>query len=232
MDVVNLLKEEVRMIDLPKLEKAFEYENNFYLLCDSKRMAKIIAQYKLFEKTLQIEGDIIECGVFKGASFSRFAMFRQVHDLEEKKLIGFDTFGDFPETEYEKDKELREKFIEGAGNKSISCQQLMDVLLNKQCDSNVSLIQGNIVKTVPEFVNSHQNLKISLLNIDVDIYEPTVTILEYLYPLVSKNGIIILDDYGTFPGETNAVDEYFLGKNVSIEPRLFDGAPHYIVKNE
>jgi hypothetical protein len=28
MDVVNLLKEEIRMIELPKLEKAFEYENN------------------------------------------------------------------------------------------------------------------------------------------------------------------------------------------------------------
>ena len=230
MDVVNLLKEEVRMIDLPKLEKAFEYENNFYLSCDSKRMAKIIAQYKLFEKTLQIEGDIIECGVFKGASFSRFAMFRQVHDLEEKKLIGFDTFGDFPETEYEKDKELREKFIEGAGNKSISCQQLMDVLLNKQCDSNVSLIQGNIVKTVPEFVNSHQNLKISLLNIDVDIYEPTVTILEYLFPLLTTGGIMILDDYKVFPGETNAVDEYFNDSGIVVKKPLFVNTPYYVIK--
>ena len=63
------------MIKLPNYEKAFDYENDFYLSCESMRVAKSIAQYILFEKTIQIDGDIVECGVFKGASFSRFAMY-------------------------------------------------------------------------------------------------------------------------------------------------------------
>ncbi len=230
MDVVNLLKEEIKMIELPKLEKAFEYENNFYLSCESSRMAKIIAQYKLFEKTLQIEGDIIECGVFKGASFSRFAMFRKVHNLEEKKLIGFDTFGDFPETEYEKDKELREKFIEGAGNQSISRNQMLEVLTKKKCNENINLLEGDITETIPEFVRNNKGLRISLLNVDVDIYEPTVTILENLYTLLSPGGVMILDDYRTFPGETNAVDEYFKDKDVIIQNPLFKNTPYYVIK--
>jgi len=217
------------LIDLPDLKKIFEYENNFYLSCNSARMAKAIAQYILFEKTAYIEGDIVECGIFKGASFSRFAMFRKILNLEEKKLIGFDSFGIFPETEYEQDKVLRNNFISSAGDQSISKKQLEDVLKNKNCQNNTILIEGNITITVPEFVNNN-NMKISLLNLDVDIYEPTVTILEYLYPLISIGGIIILDDYDSFPGETKAVDEYINGKNIKINKPIFPNTPYFIVK--
>jgi len=42
------------MIKLPSLEESmrFEYENNFYLGCDKSRLAKLIAQYELFCKSL------------------------------------------------------------------------------------------------------------------------------------------------------------------------------------
>jgi hypothetical protein len=218
------------LIDLPNFEKAFDYENNFYLTCNSTRMAKAIAQYRLFEKTVQIEGDIVECGIFKGSSFSRFAMFRKILNLEEKKLIGFDSFGRFPETEYDQDKVMRENFISSAGDQSISKLQLEDVLENKDCQKNTILIEGNITKTVPEFVSNNPDIKISLLNLDVDIYEPTVVILKYLIPLMSKGGIIILDDYNSFPGETKAVDQYINGKDIKINKPIFPNTPHFIVK--
>jgi hypothetical protein len=219
------------MIDLPDLKKTYAYENNFYLSCDSSRMAKAIAHYRLFEKTVHIEGDIVECGVFKGVSFSRFSMYRKIHCLEDKKLIGFDSFGRFPETNYEPDKVLRENFISDAGTQSISKDQLQQVLLHKNCGNNTDLIQGDITETVPEYVKNKNGLKISLLNLDVDIYEPTVTILEYLFPLIEPGGIMILDDYGEFPGETNAVDEYLQGKNIKINTPLFKKTPCFIIKD-
>ena len=37
--------------------------------------------------------------------------------------------------------------------------------------------------------------QIAILRIDVDSYEGTKIVLEKLYPLVSNNGIIIVDDY-------------------------------------
>ena len=218
-------------MNIPDFEQKYEYENDFYLSCESARIAKALSQYKLFEKTIHIEGDIVECGVFKGASFSRFAMYRSIHSVENKKLIGFDSFGVFPETAYEKDKELRDKFISEAGTQSISKAQLHEVLLNKKCDKNIELVEGDIVETVPKFVSDNPNTKISLLNLDVDIYEPTVTILEYLYPLIAPGGIMILDDYGSFPGETNAINEYFMNKDILIQDPIIQGAPYFIVKS-
>ena len=78
-------------------------------------------------------------------------------------------------------------------------------------------MEGDIRETVPAFCAEHPELKISLLNIDVDLLEPTRICLEHLYPRVVSGGIVILDDYGAFPGATKAVDDYFEDKGVNIQ---------------
>ena len=219
------------MITLPDFEKAFNYENNFYLSCDITRISKILAHYELFKLVSQIPGAIVECGVLKGASFSRFAMFREIFaNPYSKKIIGFDTFGEFPETSFDDDKKPREKQITNAGGESISKEQLYDVLKHKHVDKNIELIEGDIVKTVPKYIKDNPELKISLLNLDTDIYEPAVTILENLYPRITKGGILILDDYETFPGEAKAVDDYFKDKNIEIKKFSFCMTPCYMIK--
>jgi len=92
------------------------------------------------------------------------------------------------------------------------------------------LVKGNIVQTVPDYVKKYPKLKISFLNLDSDAYEPAKIILEYLYPKITKGGILLLDDYGVWPGETEAVDEYFKNKNVKIKKSSFSNTPSYIIK--
>jgi hypothetical protein len=72
---------------------------------------------------------------------------------------------------------------------------------------------------------------ISLLNLDTDIYEPAVVILEHLWPRIVPGGILVLDDYAVFPGETKAVNDFFAGKNVAICKFPFASTPCYIVKS-
>ena len=193
-------------------------------------MGKFIAHYELFKRAIDKQGVIVECGVFKGTSLVRFAGFRKLLDKnQERKIVAFDTFEDFPLTEFVPDKKLRDKLITDAGSQSISTSQLMEVLRHKESGAGVELVAGDIDKTVPEYVRNNPDLQIALLNIDVDIYEPTVTILKYLYPLVVSGGIVMLDDYGVFPGETKAVDEYFNGK-IDIRKLSYSKTPQYIIK--
>ena len=92
------------MIDLPEFENAWDYENGFYLTCDITRMSKMIAHYEFFKQTIEIPGAIVECGVFKGASLSRFTMLRELFGNPfSKPVIGFDAFGPFPETGHPED---------------------------------------------------------------------------------------------------------------------------------
>ena len=73
-------------------------------------------------------------------------------------------------------------------------------------------------------------MQIALLNIDVDIYEPTCVILEHLYPRVVSGGVVLLDDYKVFPGETKAVDDYFAGRPVKILQTPYSPTPHYFIE--
>ena len=179
----------------------------------------------------EVPGEIIECGVFKGASYLRFSMFREIFgNPYSKKIIGFDTFGKFPETSYHEDKKARTQFIDSAGSDSISKEQLLKILEYKKLNRHLDLIEGDITQTIPAYVKANPELKISLLNLDTDIYEPAVTILENLYPKITKGGILMLDDYGTHPGETKAVDEFFQDKNIEIKKFSFAMTPCYIIK--
>lgn len=219
------------MIKLPNFKKSFEYENNFYLSCDSSRMGKIVAHYELYKKIQHLKGTIIEAGVFKGASLVRFAMLEKILNPENpREIIGFDAFGEFPEIEFKHDKALRRKFIDEANKESISKEQLEKVLKHKGVDNFVQLVKGDIVKTAQLYIKNNPNLSISLINLDVDIYEPSVAVLKYFYPRLLKGGILILDDYGTFAGETKAVDDYFKGQNIEIFKFFFRKTPRYIIK--
>ncbi|OGS35837.1 MAG: dTDP-6-deoxy-L-hexose 3-O-methyltransferase [Elusimicrobia bacterium RIFOXYB2_FULL_49_7] len=218
------------MIPLPEQAKAYDWENNFYLTCDITRISKILAHYELYKMVQDVPGAIIECGVFKGASLGRFAAFREIFSSPySKKIIGFDSFGPFPETNHAPDFKKRDHFIKEAGEESIGIDQMKEVLKTKGCDRNVELVAGNICQTVPDYVKNHPELKISLLNLDTDIYEPAMTILEYFYPRMTKGGIIILDDYGVFPGETTAVDTYFKDKKATIRKFPFCMTPCYFI---
>jgi predicted O-methyltransferase YrrM len=122
------------------------------------------------------------------------------------------------------------RFVAAAGDQSISIDQMREVLRHKKCDENVELIAGDICETVPRYAQDHPEFRISMINLDTDVYEPAVAILEHLYPRLLPGGILIVDDYGVFPGETRAVDEYFRDKPVRIQKFPFCTTPCYILK--
>jgi len=216
---------------MPDVAKSFEYENNFYLTCNVTRIGKILAQYELYKMTINLPGAVVECGVFKGASFSLFSTFRELLEHScSKKMIGFDTFSRFPDSDFPADRKFREIFTGVAGDQSISRVQMLETLRYKGLDRNIELVEGDITETVPVYVQKHPELKISLLNLDTDLYQPAVTILEYLYPHIVTGGILILDDYGVVPGETRAVDAFFKGTDIIIKKFPFRASPCYVIK--
>lgn len=188
----------------PTEDELFEHENKFYLTCNTNRIEKMIAQYELFKRTVNVKGDIVECGVYKGTSLMRFAMYRDILEFD-KKIYGFDTFYKFPETTQNEDISLRNKFII-EGGQPMKIRDLKKYIEFKGL-KKVELIKGDVIETIPKFVKKYKNLSISFINMDLDIYEPTKVALQHLWDKVSYGGIMILDNYYTFVGERNAVKE-------------------------
>ena len=220
------------MIPLPDIEKTYEYETFFHLTLQLPRLAKFIAHYEASKMAMNVPGEIVECGVFKGTSFTRFGLFRQLLGTQSSaRLIAFDVFSDeYPNTAYEEDQAQRTAWIEAAGSSSISTAQLTDVL-NRLEVANFELVAGDVCETVPEYVKDHPELKISLLNVDIDFVEPTRCVLEHFYDRVSRGGVVLLDNYGAFYGDTKGIDDFFRDRNVSIRRFPFANRPCYIIKD-
>jgi hypothetical protein len=211
------------------VERQWDYENGFYITSHVTRMSKMLAHFELYKSITNLPGHVIEAGVFKGASLIRFFTFREILESpHSRKIIGFDAFGKFPEQDNAHDQEFVDKF-EGAAGEGISANE-MEKILNHKGFKNFELIKGDISQTIPQYVADNPELKIALLHIDVDVYKPSVVILENLYDRVVKGGVIVLDDYGTVAGETKAVDEFIAGKDVTIEKLSISHIPSYIRK--
>ena len=189
-------------------DKCWDYENGFYLTSHVTRMSKMLAQYELYKTIIGLPGHVVECGVYKGASLLRFATFREIlENPHSRKIIGFDTFGQFPMGDEDAANRTFVRQFSAEGGDGISREAFIQVLSHKGF-SNVELIEGDVHSTIPQYVAEHPELKIALLHIDVDVYRPTQVILEHLFDRVVRRGLVLMDDYGTVSGETQAVDKF------------------------
>ena len=213
-------------------DKCWDYENGFYLTSHVTRLSKMLAQYELYKSIVGLPGHVVECGVYKGASLLRFATFREIlENPYSRKIIGFDIFGRFPAGGEDAANTAFVRRFSAEGGDGISREALIEVLSHKGFE-NVELVEGDICSTVPQYVTEHPELKVALLHIDVDVYRPTQVILDQLFERVVHRGLVVMDDYGTVPGETRAVDEFLqkAGREPWIEKLPISHIPAYMRK--
>lgn len=221
------------MINQYDENKDFFYENGFYLTSQPYRIGNILAHYEVYKKITALPGIVLEIGVFKGASLIQWATFRELIENEKsRKIIGFDMFGQFPQSKAIKsDIQFIEKWNNKFSNEFISKQEIYQSLAHKSI-SNVTLIEGDIRETLPKFLKDNPALRIALLHIDTDVYEPCKVTLDLCWDKVVKGGIILFDDYATIEGETIAVDEFFKDKKQRFYKFSFSHEkPSYIIKD-
>lgn len=199
---------------------------------DRGRIRKILIRYRLFEKTIDIPGDIIECGVFKGAGLMYWGKLLEIFSSNsQKRVIGFDGFRPFLEmplrTEEYSVAERHDEIIPGVSKREVEAAIDAAGLAHR-----IELIEGDIGVTAIEYARQNIGTRISLLHLDLDTYSGTKAALASFYPLVSSGGLVILDEYG-MPGmgETDAVDEFLAGKGIRVMAVPYSESPTgYFIK--
>tara|TARA_B100001057_G_scaffold334148_1_gene334743 strand:- start:586 stop:1335 length:750 start_codon:yes stop_codon:yes gene_type:complete len=234
---MNLFAKKVRnffrIIKRPFIKKKDFWQDNIPEIDDeNKKLIESIGEYSLTPlvrrwtliKSLhyinqnRIEGDIVECGIWRGGNLFLAKKIQDYYYKDIKRIFyGFDTFEGMPEPSiydgvkinqvYQSFKKRNEPWtkasLEDVNN---SAQNLFSNL------DNFSFVKGKVEDTLLK-KNNLPN-KISILRLDTDFYESTKVELDILYPLLTQKGVLIIDDYGDFPGCRKAVDEYFFKKNV------------------
>jgi hypothetical protein len=211
--------------------QVWDFENGFYWFSAPNRLGKLLTHYDLYKSITGLPGDVFEFGVYKAASLLRFATLRGILENEfSRRIVGFDAFGKFPTDGLSLDSDLT--FIdsfEGAGGLGLSRPEVEQIVARKGF-RNVGLVEGNVFDTLPQYLERKPETRLSLLHLDMDVKEPTEFVLELLYDRVVAGGLIVLDDYATIAGETEAVDAFVAKRHLKIEKNSYSNTPSIIRK--
>ncbi len=196
------------------------------------RLQKLLARYELFKMILDVPGDIVECGVFKGSGIYTWAKLHRVFKPHnEQKIIGFDFFERQRQMplRHRADRHVLDEHADGWSSR----EEILENL--RVCGiQNVELIAGNVIETTRAYARAHLGARIALLYLDLDTYEATRASLEQLFPLVSPGGIVAFDEYAIRGyGESDAVDAFFRGKRARLRSLPWANTPTaYLIKQE
>jgi hypothetical protein len=186
-------------------------------------MTSVERGYALYKAVMYIiesgiNGDFVECGVWKGGSCMLIARTLLEAGVSDRLIYLYDTFEGMPEPG-DKDqiawngKSVHEKWDSdkaGLTNNftdwAVGLEAVKETILKTGYpDDNIRYVEG----MVEESLKTERPEQICLLRLDTDWYDSTRAELDYLYPLLNRGAVLIIDDYGHFTGAKLAVDEYF-----------------------
>jgi len=211
---------------------------NFTKYLPRPTLAKFLARYEIFKKIVGVHGSIVECGVLRGGSLFTWAKLSAILEPANhlRRVIGFDTFEGFPEL-HEKDGLSTSRHASAGGLGADSYDDILRAAavfdLNRPVGHipKIELVRGDIRQSIPRYLEENPQLVVSLLHLDVDLYEPTKVALERLIPRMPRGAVIVFDELNAkiWTGETIAVHEVVGLSKLRIERFPFDSFISYAV---
>jgi O-methyltransferase len=156
-----------------------------------------------------IPGDVLEAGVWRGGMTILMRGVLRAIDDDSRNVWVVDSFEGLPDPDKNQD-----SFGWVEEDMSVS---LEDVKKNFQryglLDEKVKFLKGFFDDTLPQAPID----KLSILRVDADLYESTLSVLEPLYPKLSVGGYAIFDDYLNLKDCQRAINEYRQKHNIRDE---------------
>ena len=214
--------------------------NNFAKYVKRQELGRLLARHQLFQKIADIQGCIVEGGVYAGQGLMTWAQLSAI--LEPvggvfRHIYGFDTFAGFPgvhkkDLQGSSDLDWRRGDVKDESFEELNrCIELYD--MNRFLDQipRVTLVKGDFMKTAPKFLKDNPHVLVSMLYLDFDIYEPTKLALELFLPRMPKGSILAFDEinHPFWPGETLALLEMMDLRSIRIQKFPYEVNMSYIV---
>jgi O-methyltransferase len=167
----------------------------------------------------KIEGDVCECGVWRGGCSILARAVLKSHNSDRITWVA-DSFEGLP-------KPNAVMYPADAHSRNLSQDNYLSVPLASVkgnferfglLDDGVRFLKGWFKDTLP----SAPIKKLAVLRADADMYESTMDILKNLYNKVSVGGFVIIDDYLDWTGCRIAVDEFRKSRNITAPLQTID----------
>jgi hypothetical protein len=156
-----------------------------------------------------VEGDVIEAGAWRGgASILARATLDSLGD--DRTVCVADSFEGFPEVD---DADAEAFRLSALGFLAVPLEEVQASFARFGLERGVEFVPGFFQDTLPGLAGRRW----ALVRLDADTYEPTRLALDHLYPGLAVGGYVVVDDYYTFQGCHQAIDQ-FREENGITEP--------------
>lgn len=163
---------------------------------------------RIYQKISNVPGHVVELGVAYGRNAIIFGhQIKMNGDELVRKYYGFDTFSGYTEESLKIDKHLKADSW-GDNSKKWVEDKINRVGLTDVC----SLYEGDVLLTVPAFLERNPNIRVALLYIDCNAYLPSIKGMEFLKEFMTPGGIICIDEKKQ-GGETKALIQFCKDNN-------------------
>ncbi len=196
-------------------------------VCMQNTMTTIENLYHVYRATRfiiekNIPGDFVECGVWKGGNLMMVALTLKLLNRTDRRIYLYDTFEGMSKPT-DKDVDMKNEDAKQTWDDKqrsdhndwcySSLEEVQDNLYSTGYPKeNLVFVKGMVEDTMPKTLPN----QISLLRLDTDWFESTYHELLHLYPLLSKGGFLVIDDYGHWKGAREAVDQYFEENKIDV----------------
>lgn len=215
---------EARLADLSPAVRETIQRVQPYTMTSPERLAALCMAVEHVVRN-EVAGAFVECGVWRGGSSMAAALTYHRLGQVSTDFYLFDTFeGMSQPTEDDVDTTTgrhASDLLEGSTREkdNVWAYAPLELVRRNMIKTGypverIHYIQGKVEETVP----GQAPEEIAILRLDTDWYESTKHELAHLFPRLSRNGVIIIDDYGAWAGARKAVDEYF---STDLGPRPF-----------
>ncbi len=219
----------------------YEKISNFPKYIPRAFMTRFLARIECFKLVLETQGVIMDCGVLFGGSLMTWARASSIFEPlnSQRKIIGFDTFEGFPGFSSKDTTGKAAESKEGGfnfGNDDLysdllECIKVFDSDRQISHIPKVEVVKGDCTKTIPRYLEENPHTIVSLLHLDVDIYEPTKVALKHIVPRMPKGAVIVFDELNSplWPGESIALLDELGVRDLQIKRFAWDSYLSYAV---
>lgn len=201
---------EIRQMDLQKREMGTDWPFIGMTMIGHRRM-KHLECCVLSVLDRKIPGDFLEAGVWRGGSAILMKAVLDLRGERSRRVICADSFRGLPRPTSPKDVQLASPDLSSDPYLAVSLNQVRRNFERFGLyDDQVEFIEGWFCDSLVKA----QVGPLAILRIDCDLYESTRDVLNALYSKVGTGGIVIVDDYASWPACKVAVDEFRLAHQI------------------
>lgn len=208
---VKQIKEYVARLNVPSDKVVDIFTNVDFMDLFADQRTAFIKGYADWINSKGIEGNVAECGVFRGDSAKFINRY-----FPNRTLYLCDTFEGFADSDLQYEKGINnQKFNQSRfADQSFFSETGIDFVMSKMIyPKNIVLKKGYF----PESMQEVQD-RFCFVNLDMDLYIPMLNGLRFFWDRMICNGCILLHDYflDVFTGVKQAVDTFESERGISI----------------